>query len=289
MKRRTFVKLTGAAIASAPFVSCTSAAGKAKMLGIQLYTLKEVFSKDIPGTLSLVAKTGFTEVEAYGYSDGKIFGMPYADFSKQANDLGLKVVSGHYLTGQAQPEMIGTLVNDWERAVADAKAAGQAYMVIAWLHPEERETLDGYKKVVELLNKAGETCKQYGLRLAYHNHDFEFMDMGGTVPYGLMLKELDPSLVAMEMDLYWVKLAGKEPLSYFENYPGRFELWHVKDMDKEQRDKNADVGSGAIDFKPIFAKREQSGLKHFFLEQESFVNPLDISIKNGYEYLSKIV
>jgi sugar phosphate isomerase/epimerase len=115
------------------------------------------------------------------------------------------------------------------------------------------------------------------------------MDMGGTVPYGLMLKELDPSLVAMEMDLYWVKLAGKEPLSYFENYPGRFELWHVKDMDKEQRDKNADVGSGAIDFKPIFAKREQSGLKHFFLEQESFVNPLDISIKNGYEYLSKIV
>jgi sugar phosphate isomerase/epimerase len=289
MRRRTFVKLTGAAIASSPFISCGSGTAKAKTQGIQLYTLKEMFPNDIPGTLSLVAKTGFTELEAYGYGDGKIFGMAYSDFAKRASDLGLNIVSGHHLTGLAMPDMKGTLVNDWERAVADAKAAGQKYMVIAWLHPTERETLDGYKKVIELLNKSGETCKQYGVRLAYHNHDFEFMDLEGSVPYDLMLKELDPSLVAMEMDLYWVRFANKEPLTYFENYSGRFELWHVKDMDKEQRDKNADVGSGSIDFKPIFAKREQSGLKHFFLEQESFVNPLDISIKNGYEYLSKLV
>jgi sugar phosphate isomerase/epimerase len=291
MKRREFIHLSGAALAALPVASlfANDVAKSRKTQGIQLYTLKEIFPKDIARTLALVANTGFKEVEAFGYGDGKIFGMPYADFARHAKQEGLKVVSGHYFTGQASPESKGTLVNDWERTVADAKEAGQKYMTISWLHPTERKSMDDYKKIFDLLNTSGEVCKKYGIQLAYHNHDFEFDTVDGKVPYDEMLASVDPKLVVMEMDLYWVVYSQKDPLAYFDKYPGRFPLWHVKDMDKQERKLNADVGSGSIDFKSIFAKRKQAGLHHFFLEQETFVNPVEESIKNGYNYLKSIL
>lgn len=293
MNRRTFIERSALAAGGLAFASLY-ACGKpgtlrTKPIGIQLYTLREIFEKDVMGTLKLVADTGFTEVEAYGYDNGKIFGVPYSDFAAEVKRLGMKIVSGHYGTGQSSPERVGTPVNQWERSANDAKEAGQKYTTIAWLDERERNSLDALKRTCGILNKAGEISKRYGLRMAYHNHAFEFDKVEGEVMYDVMLKELDPSLVAMEMDIYWVVFAGHDPLTLFKNHPGRFELWHVKDMDKTDRSKNSDVGSGTIDFKSIFAAAEQSGMKHFFLEQEYFTGPQATSIANGYSYLNSIL
>lgn len=296
MNRRTFLERSAMAAGGLTLASLYTACGTstsstmtAKPIGIQLYTLKDLFSKDVKGTLKIVADTGFTEVEAYGYDNGSIFGLSYKEFGAEARQLGLKVVSGHYGTGQSAPDKKGTPFNEWERAVNDAKEIGQQYTGVAWLDESERNSLDALKRTCEILNKAGEVGRQYGVRLAYHNHAFEFEKLEGEIMYDVMLRELDPALVTMEMDLYWVVFAGFDPLVYFKNHPGRFELWHVKDMDKADRSKNSDVGSGSIDFKPIFAAAEQSGMKNFFLEQESFTTPETDSIKKGYDYLKGIV
>lgn len=293
MNRRAFIERSALAVGGLAFASVSSCgkpvSGMRKPIGIQLYTLREIFEKDVMGTLKLVADTGFTEVEAYGYENGKIFGVSYADFAAEVNRLGMKIISGHYGTGQSTPEKTGTPVNEWERTVNDAKAAGQAYTTIAWLDGTEYNTLDALKRTCEILNKAGEISKQYGVRMAYHNHAFEFQKVEDQVVYDVMLKEFDPALVTMEMDLYWVVYGGQNPLSYFKNHPGRFELWHVKDMDKADRTKNSDVGSGTIDFLSIFAGAGQAGMKHFFLEQEYFTGPQAQSIANGYAYLKGIL
>jgi sugar phosphate isomerase/epimerase len=296
MNRRKFIERSALAAGGLTFASLYTACGTSsssvvatKPIGIQLYTLKDLFSKDVKGTLKLVADTGFTQVEAYGYDNGSIFGLSYAEFGAEAKRLGLSVVSGHYGTGQSSPDKKGTPFNEWERAVNDAKAIGQQYSGVAWLDESERNSLDTLKRTCEIMNKAGEIGKQYGVRMAYHNHAFEFEKLEGEIMYDVMLRELDPALVTMEMDIYWVVYAGMDPLTYFKQHPGRFELWHVKDMDKADRSKNSDVGSGTIDFKPIFAAAEQSGMKNFFLEQEYFTTPETDSIKKGYDYLKGIV
>jgi sugar phosphate isomerase/epimerase len=292
MNRRVFIErsaLAAGGLAFASLYSCSNPATVERQIGIQLYTLKELFEKDVKGTLKLVADTGFKQVEAYGYNDGSIFGMSYGEFASEVKQLGLELISGHYGTGQSTPEKTGTPTNEWERSVNDAKAAGQKYTTIAWLDESERNSLDALKRTCEIMNKAGEISKKYDVRMAYHNHAFEFDKVEGQVIYDVMLKELDPSLVAMEMDIYWIVFAGQDPLTYFKNHPGRFELWHVKDMDKADRTKNSDVGSGSIDFKPIFEAAGQSGMKNFFLEQEYFTGPQAESIRKGYSYLKGIV
>jgi sugar phosphate isomerase/epimerase len=138
------------------------------------------------------------------------------------------------------------------------------------------------------MNKGGEICKQYNIRMGYHNHDFEFVKMDDQIPYDVMLSELDPTLVCMELDLYWIIRAGYQPQDYFMKYPSRFELWHVKDMDKTDGTKSTDVGTGSIDFVELFKHAEHAGLKHYFMEQEHYpVSPMQ-SIKNSFEYLNSM-
>ena len=287
MKRREFLNYSAAA-AAALMLPSFSFAKKMKM-GLQLYSLRDVIMKDVAGTLKQVASFGYKELETYGYGEGKLFGMPVKEFASLVRGLGMNVNSGHYGTGQGNPAAIGTLVNDWERAVADAKEAGQAYMNIAYLQDSERKTLDDYKKVCGLINKAAEVCKKYGIRLGYHNHAFEFDKIDGQVPYDLMLKELDAKNVSMEMDLYWVVNAGQDPLQYFAKYPGRFEQWHVKDMDKANKNQQVNVGTGRIDFKPIFAKASQAGLKQFYVEQEAYpIGPVE-SVKACAEFVKTLI
>jgi sugar phosphate isomerase/epimerase len=291
MRRRTFIQHTALAAAGA-MLSPAAVAGlrgtRSSAIGLQLYTLKDIIRKDVKGTLQKVAEIGYKELEAYSYGDGKIFGMPYQDFSTMAKDLGMSIVSGHYGTGKMNPNMKGSLINDWERATEDAAGVGQKYMVIAWLAPDERKTVDDYKRTCELLNKSSEVCRRAGVTLGYHNHEFEFEKIEGQVPYEVMLAELDASVI-MELDIYWSTFSGFEALDLFKKYPGRFPLWHVKDMDKQDRKKNSDVGSGSIDYKAIFAGAGQAGLKHFFLEQEYFTGSQIDSISKGYQHLAGIV
>src|SRR5690606_34125671 len=196
-----------------------AAAGK-KKIGIQLYTLKDVIFNDPKGVLSQLASFGYKELETHGHQDGKLYGMPRAEFGSFVSGLGLSVVSGHY--------GLNLIQNDWEKSVADAKELGQKYMVLPWLVEADR-TPDRIKSICEDLNKAGEVCKKYGMRMGYHNHDFEFRKDGDKTLFDIILAETDPALVHIELDLYWVVFAGHDPLEYFAKHPGCFEQWHVKD------------------------------------------------------------
>jgi sugar phosphate isomerase/epimerase len=214
--------------------------------------------------------------------------MKYKEFTDYAKSLGMRTTSGHHLLGKAENTkmMKGTVMNEWERAVSDAKESGQDFMVVAFLMPDER---NDYKGVCEALNKAGELCNKYDIRLNYHNHEFEFEQFEGQVAYQLMLKELDPKLVGMEMDLYWMHFAKQNPLEYFAKYPGRFEQWHVKDMDKSDRKIQVDVGTGRIDFKSIFAKAKLAGLKHFYVEQETYPINSITSVEQGIANVKRML
>ncbi|HEY3405883.1 MAG TPA: sugar phosphate isomerase/epimerase [Ohtaekwangia sp.] len=283
MKRREFVQT--AAIAAAGMValpSFVSAMKSKKAMGLQLYSLRDIIGADPKGVLQKVASFGYKELEAYSYKDGKIFGMDYTEFCNYVKSLGMKVVSGHYGLDQIKGDT-------WKKAVEDAKKNKQPLMVVPYIQAEQRKSIDDYKRIIADLNAAGEVCNSMGVRMAYHNHDFEFMELDGQVPYELMLKDLDPKKVGMELDLYWVVYAGKDPLKYFEQHPGRFEAWHIKDMDKTDRKRNADVGTGSIDFKPILAKAKQSGCKYFFVEQETYPGASIDSIEASAKYLKTIL
>ena len=280
MNRRKFIQSSAIATVSAlSMPSWLHAMGRKSAVGLQLYTLKDIIDNDIKGTLKQVANFGYTEIETYGYKEGKILSMPSLEFGNYTKDLGMRVVSGHY--------GMDIIRGNWEQAVADAKAIGQDYMVVPWLNEADRAE-ENIKKVCLEINKAGEVCKKYGIRMGYHNHDFEFKEVDGKLLYDVMLMELDPKYVGMELDLYWIIYAGIDPFSYFEKYPGRFEQWHVKDMDKKDPKLNTDIGTGSIDFKSLFAKARLSGMKHYYLEQESFVGSPVESIKNGILYLKKL-
>lgn len=290
MKRRTFIQhsslLAGSVLLPSLLSRCTTEKS-AKPIGLQLYTLRNVILKDLQGTLKEVAGVGYKKLETYSYADGKIFDVPFKDFIKMTSDLGLTITSGHYSSGFNQTKG-GNLRNDWEKAVSDAKEAGQEYMVIPYLDSNERASIDDYKKMCELINKGAEVCKQYGIRMGYHNHDFEFEKIDDQIPYDVMLGELDPNLVGMELDIYWIVRAGYKPLDYFTKYPSRFELWHVKDMGKTDPDINVDPGTGSIDFVELFKHAEHAGLKHYFIEQEDYAVSEFESIKNGFNYINNM-
>lgn len=282
MDRRKFIQTS--AIATEGMLTLPSIFAEAKgkkAIGLQLYTLRDVIMNDVKGTLDKVASWGYTEVETYGYGDGKLFGMPVAEFGAHLKGIGVQVVSGHY--------GIDLLSNNWDKACADAQSMGQKYVVVPWLDQKYYSSLDELKRTCQAINSAALVAKKYKLRMGYHNHAFEFEPVEGKVMFDVMLDELDPKLVAIEMDLYWMVNANQDPFKYFEEYPGRFELWHVKDMDKNNRENNADVGTGSIDFTKLFKSAKKSGMKKFFVEQETYPsNPMQ-SVENSIKYLKTIL
>ncbi|MFD0798341.1 sugar phosphate isomerase/epimerase family protein [Maribacter chungangensis] len=257
--------------------------------GLALYTVRDAMGADAKETLKAVSDAGYRYIEAAGYDSGMFYNMKPAEFRAYLQELDLTPVSTHQ--GSV------TLENA-DAMMADVKAAGFEYFVIPvppmGLFKFDRDTRQmsmtgGAKNLAEILDTLGAKAKEAGLQLLYHNHDFEFIkDADGIVPIDYLLENCDPELVNFQMDLYWVTKAGADPLAYFDTYPGRFKIWHVKDMDEQGR--FAPVGKGSIDFKNILAEKEKSGMLYYMVEQDMTfdgLEPLE-AIKISHKGLSEI-
>lgn len=288
--RRSFIKSTTLASAGL-FIVPSFSKFKTSYIGLQLYTVRDAMQKDPEGTLAKVAQIGYNSVEAATYTGTeKFYGMDAKTFADVLKKNNLIIPSSHYRLGQEKingQDTQGTLLHDWDKAVEDAHTAGIKYMVCAYLSAEERGDIDHYKQLAEQFNKAAETCKKAGIQFCYHNHDFEFVEQSGQLPFDVLLNNTDSDLVKMELDLYWATKAKHDPIVLFEQHPGRFPLWHVKDMDNTPQQSFTEVGNGVIDFKKIFKQADKAGLKYFFVEQDKCPgSPFD-SIVKSYDYIKK--
>jgi sugar phosphate isomerase/epimerase len=288
--RRSFIK-TSAMLSAGLLAAPQLFAADKKYIGLQLYTVRNAMEADPVAALAKVAQIGYNSVEGATYTGTqKFYGMDAATFAKQLKQNGLIMPSSHYRLGEEKTngaDTQGTILHNWDRAVDDAATAGIKYMVCAYLSNPERGNLDKYKKLADHFNVAAEKCKKAGIQFAYHNHDFEFVQQDGKYPYEILLNNTDKNLVKMEMDIYWMVKAKQDPIALFNQHPGRFPLWHVKDMAKTPNQTFTEVGNGTIDFKKIFAQADRSGLDYFFVEQDSTPgNPYD-SITQSINYIKK--
>jgi sugar phosphate isomerase/epimerase len=257
-----------------------------KKVGLQLYTLrKEIDAQGLRPVLQQVADIGYTWAEGFGYENRKFLGASPSELKTMLNDLGMRMPSVHSVTEVSSAGGKDAIVEQMKTTAEDAITAGAEYLVWAFLKEEERESLDDYKRHIETWNQFGKVCKEAGIQFAYHNHAFEFENFGGIRPYDMIMTETDPDLVKFELDLYWITKGGYDPVEYFKKNPGRFHLWHVKDMEPGEEKFYAEVGSGTIDFKRIFEAKDIAGMKYFFVEQdESRSTPFE-SIRMSYNYL----
>lgn len=270
--RRSFIKITGLGIIGAAamgrygLAACAApAAAPVKSgIGIQLYTIRDNMAVDVPGSLKQVADIGYQYLELAGYSDGKFYGYTPEEFKKMVGDLGMEVISSH--TGV---EVKGVDTSNVDiMAEAHAKL-GVKYCVQPWLVEERRVSADSYKQFVAELNTIGGVMKKYDLQFGYHNHDFEFKEVDGLIPYtDIFMPESDPDLLTFEIDLYWVTRAGYDPVKLLQDFPSRFQLFHMKDMEAGEEQFFAPVGEGVLNFKEILKHKETAGMKYMFVEQD---------------------
>jgi len=290
MDRRSFVKQTSFWAAATAFVPNLEWPFKRiNQFGAQLYTVREEMKFDPANTLLRIREMGYQFLEHAGYDEGEFYGMSAEDFRTLCYQRGLRVMSGHVQTGFTEPTKQRTMVRNWEAALDDFKEMNQDFVVLSYLQELERKTIDDYKRIADLLNDCGEQARKRGIRMAYHNHDFEFTKIDGQTPYDVLLENTDEKFVTMELDLYWIHKAGLDPIDYFEKYPGRFELWHVKDMDNTEEQFFTEVGSGVIDWQRIFKHAKKAGMRHFFVEQDQtrVHDPLR-SLQISQNYLSSL-
>ncbi len=248
----------GLAACAAPLISPTMAATQKRVPGIQLYTVRDAMATDVAATLQAIAGIGYREVEFAGYFDHSP-----AQIRKMLDDFGLVSPSTH---------TDARVMRDDPRPVIDAAIeVGHQYVTVAWLRPEDRQSIDDYRNWAEVFNRAGEICKASGLRLAYHNHDFEFASMQGEVPFDVLLSETDAGLVDIELDLFWVRTAGRDILDVIRQAPERITMSHIKDFDADGN--MVDVGKGMIDFAGILGDPAAAAIRHCFVEHDAPADP----------------
>ncbi len=292
MNRRTFIETSMAAAVLASRPAWAVEAHQIDRVGLQLYTVRDLMKKDFEGTIAKVAQIGYKEVEFAGY------------FSKSPQDV-RKILDTNKLTSPSEHVPYETVEKKWPETLEAAHAIGQTFIVCPWIEVSQRKEADGWKRAAELFNHAGEAAQKAGIQFAYHNHAFEFESseaLGGKLPYDFLLAETDPKLVKMEMDLCWITVGGHDPLEYFNRYPGRFPLVHVKDWTTKGPGGNdyggatgaskkpghmTDVGQGEIDWKRIFAQSDKAGIQHYLVENDEPKSPFD-DLKVSYDYLAKL-
>lgn len=280
--RRQFLAAAGAGLAGAMLpvllpgpleaAALESPAGRLGPIGVQLYTLRSILPRDFEGTLAALREIGYREVEFAGYH-----GRSVKQVRSALDRAGLSAPASHV--------PFEALRDEPNRVLDEAEAVGHKYLVVAWLAEADRQSVPALVRTAAAFNRIGEQVSERGLHFAYHNHDFEFVRVGGRVPFDLLLDDTVSDLVSFEMDLFWVAKGGADPLAYFEQYPGRFPLVHVKDMAAGQ--KMTEVGKGNIDWGRIFAKRKLAGIEHYFVEHDEPTDPL-ASVRTSYDYLRKL-
>lgn len=280
LDRRTFLGtlaggLTGLGLLGCGGFTAGAAAPWVNRPGVQLYTVRTLMQRDVRETLAAVAAAGYREVETAG-----LFGLAPGEFRAALERSGLVSPAAHM--------PIDSLRQDLDGSVAAARALGQEWIIVPWLDEAER-TAEGYRRVADELNRFGAAAGERGVRVGYHNHDFEFEEIErGVRGYDILLAETDPGLVDIELDLFWAVKAGQDPVALFERDPGRFSLCHVKDMaDRGGAEAQVPVGQGEIDFARIFAHADRAGLRHYFVEQDNPADPL-MSIRASYAHLQRL-
>ncbi|MBD1391492.1 sugar phosphate isomerase/epimerase family protein [Mucilaginibacter glaciei] len=268
--RRTFLAQAGLAAAGMVIAPNLVSAKSPNGIGLQLYSLRDQLPKDPKGVLAKIAKAGYKEVETFGYSKaGGFWGLSAKEFSTVLKANGLKTPSGHYGLDQ----FFGTgKMDEFNSYIESALATGQSYIIVPSLNHDFIKTKADFMTIAGKLNKAAEVLKTHGLKLGYHNHNFEWKATEGTTFYDTILNHTDPKLVNMEMDLYWVVRAGQNPVEIFKKHPGRFKFVHIKDMDKGNNELNTEIGTGGLDFKTILGQAKLAGIQHYIVEQENFTN-----------------
>ncbi|MBC9932715.1 sugar phosphate isomerase/epimerase family protein [Chitinophaga qingshengii] len=270
INRRNFLAQSGMAAAAAlfsPSAFATLAKPRFKM-GLQLYTIREAMEKDVAGTLKRIASLDYQDVETYGFDPAGIgyYGRRAKDFHQLLKDNGLTTASGHYDLFKYLHSPDDVLLTYVDQCIEGAQQLDQKYITWPWLAPEDRN-IDQFKLLASRLNIIGARVKKAGLGFAYHNHDFEFVDHGGINGYQIIMKETDPDLVKLQMDMYWVvRAAKKQPVEFFRQQPGRFVMWHIKDMDRTTEDYT-ELGRGVIDYTKILPDVNLAGMQYYFLEQ----------------------
>jgi sugar phosphate isomerase/epimerase len=266
--RRSFIAAMGALAVGMPR---SARAGQRRCpAGVQLYTVRDLLARDFEGTLAAVAQIGYGEVEFAGYH-----GRTPRQVRAALSAAGLQAPSAHV--------GVDALTTDLDQTVETAAEVGHQYLFLPWI-PEEMRTMEGYRRLVDTLNHAGERAMRSGLRVGYHNQEYDFRPIDGQVPYELVLHGTDER-VRHELDVYWAAHAGADPAAYLTRYRGSFAAVHLKDMTRGR--EMTDVGRGSLDFPRILDAADAAGIRHCFVEHDSPASPLD-SIRAGYAYLSRL-
>jgi sugar phosphate isomerase/epimerase len=297
--RRTFLECSSLALMTAMSGARSFAAGAGsgplgRPIGLQLYTVREEATRDLPGTLKKLAAIGYREVETAGF-----YGKSGKKLRAQLAEYGMTAPSAHASMDAIQKDM--------QKLIDGAAEVGAKYFICAFpalpanaALPSGKTiangiTLDHWQWNAEQLNRIGELAKKAGLQAGYHNHNMEFRSYNGVVAFDKLLEWTDPALVTIELDLAWVVTAGADPIRYLKKHADRISLLHVKDVRKdavttadELKSQTVEVGRGKIDWKRIFAACDPKHLKHYFVEQENFTGPTLDAVRMSYEYLSTL-
>ncbi|WP_143959746.1 sugar phosphate isomerase/epimerase family protein [Litoribacter populi] len=290
--RRDFIRLSSLMAAGAflPLQFCgkpdkvigggNAAEASLEKFGIQLYSVRDEMAKDVKETISKLSTYGYHYLEGYDGGKGIFWGMKNTEFKQVVEDNGLEFVASH-----------ANVFENLEQQASQASEIGMKYLICPWVGPQE--SMEEFKRLADEFNRVGKVCKEEGVRFAYHNHGYTFEELEGQMPQDYLLENTDPELVDFEMDIYWVKTPGKDPKAYFEKYPDRFKLCHIKDrmIDAPADEANAStiIGEGSIDFSSILRVGKDNGLEYFFAEQERYDNstPMESAMKNA-EYLKNL-
>lgn len=274
MKRRNFIRQLSLSALTIPAIY-SEIPNRRKQIGVQLYSVRVEMNQDPKGTLARLSKMGYNQIETYRSNKGLFSGLKPKEMAQTCKDLGMTLRSGHV-----------HIDKDWLKTLDLVAESGQEYVICSSM-PTNGQTISNYREVADTFNKCGEQCVSRGLKFGYHNHEYEFDMVDGQILYDILLQNTDSKLVHMELDLGWVIVAGKKPGEYFSKYPGRFPLWHLKDMNLAEK-QSTEFGKGQLDIQGMLDSYKRAGMKYFFIEQEEYGRDAYDSLQYDIDFYKKI-